>query len=422
MMLARSLLLLAGFGLVAHLSPQATPATQKAPAVTHAGTGVTFEGKQIEEYTLTNNRGMEVRAITYGGIIRVLKVPDRAGRVADVVLGFDTPRRYLSDPPPPYFGAIIGRYGNRIANGTFTLDGHTYTLAKNNGPNSLHGGNRGFDKRMWNAETRHTADGASVVFSRLSPDGEEGYPGNLQVSVTYTLTDSNDLVVDYHATTDKATPVNLTQHSYFNLAGEGSGDILSHELMINADRYTPVDDTLIPTGQLAPVQGTPFDFRKATAIGARINADDPQIKKGPGYDHNWVLDRGGNREAGGAAGSAKGVGGAAGSAEGVAGGAGSGGGSAGSGSNMVLAARLTDPKSGRTMEIRTTEPGLQFYSGNFLDGTITGKGGHVYGKRTALCLETQHFPDSPNHANFPSTILRPGDTYESRTIFRFSAR
>jgi aldose 1-epimerase len=387
MLLARSLLLLAGAGLIAHLSPQVTPAPKKAPAVTHAGTGVTFDGKEIEEYTLTNGHGMEVRAITYGGIVRVLKVPDRAGRVADVVLGFDTPKGYLSDPPPPYFGAIIGRYGNRIANGTFTLDGHPYTLARNNGPNSLHGGNRGFDKRMWNAETRQTADGASVVFSRLSPDGEEGYPGNLQVRVTYTLTDSNDLVVDYHATTYKATPVNLTQHRYFNLAGEGSGDILSHELMINADRYTPVDDTLIPTGQLAPVQGTPFDFRKPTAIGARINADDPQIKKGPGYDHNWVLNAG-----------------------------------AAGGSNLAVAARLTDPKSGRTLEIQTTEPGLQFYSGNFLDGSITGKGGHVYGKRSALCLETQHFPDSPNHPNFPSTILRPGKTYESRTVFHFSAR
>ena len=393
MLLVRCSLLLTGAGLLAHLSsaPPASPA-QNGPTVTHAATGVTFDGTEIEEYTLRNSHGMEVRALTYGGIIRVLQVPDKSGHVADVVLGFDTAKGYLSDPPPPYFGAIIGRYGNRIANGTFTLDGHTYTLPKNNGPNSLHGGDRGFDKRIWKAEARQTAAGASVVFSRLSPDGEEGYPGNLQVRVTYTLTDDNDLIVDYHATTDKATPVNLTQHSYFNLAGEGSGDILSQELMINADRYTPVDDTLIPTGQLAPVQGTPFDFRKPTAIGARINADDPQIKKGPGYDHNWVLNAGGGarRAAGGA--------------------------------KLVLAARLTDPKSGRTLEIRTTEPGLQFYSGNFLDGTITGKNGHVYGKRSALCLETQHFPDSPNHAGFPSTILRPGQTYETRTVFHFSAR
>jgi aldose 1-epimerase len=389
MLFLRCSLLLAGAALVAHLSPPQAARPAKAPAVSHAPTGMTIEGKQIDEYTLTNSRGMEVRAITYGGIIRVLKVPDRSGHAADVVLGFDTPKGYLSDPPPPYFGAIIGRYGNRIAKGQFTLDGHTYTLAKNNGPNSLHGGNRGFDKQVWNAEGRQTPAGAAVVFTRTSPDGEEGYPGNLQVRVTYTLTDDNELIVEYHATTDKATPVNLTQHSYFNLAGEGSGDILAHELMINADRYTPVDDTLIPTGQLAPVQGTPFDFRTPTAIGARINADDPQIKKGPGYDHNWVLNgataRGGNR-------------------------------------GLVLAARLTDPKSGRTMEIRTTEPGLQFYSGNFLDGTIKGKSGHVYSKHSGLCLETQHFPDSPNHADFPSTIVRPGKTYDSRTIFHFSAR
>jgi aldose 1-epimerase len=397
MLLVRVSLVVAGAALIAHFSTaQQQPPAPKAPAVTHAPTGVAFEGKPIEEYTLTNGHGMEVHAITYGGIIRSLKVPDRSGRIADVVLGFDTPAGYLGDPPPPYFGAIIGRYGNRIAKGQFTLDGHTYTLAKNNGPNSLHGGNRGFDKVMWNAEGRTTADGASVIFTRTSPDGEEGYPGNLQVRVTYTLTNKNELTVDYHATTDKATPVNLTQHSYFNLAGEGSGDILSHVLTINADRYTPVDDTLIPTGELAPVQGTPFDFRKPTAIGARINADNPQIKKGPGYDHNWVLNRGAGSAARGA-----GSGGAA---------------------KLVLAARLSDPKSGRTMEIRTTEPGLQFYSGNFLDGTIKGKSGHVYAHRSGLCLETQHFPDSPNHANFPSTILRPGQTYESRTVFLFSAR
>ena len=393
MLLVRCSLLLAGAGLLAHFSLSQPAAASKAPAVTHAPTGVTVDGKAIEEYMLTNARGIEVRAITYGGIIRSLKVPDRSGKIADIVLGFDTAKGYLSDPPPPYFGAIIGRYGNRIAKGQFTLDGHTYTLAKNNGPNSLHGGNRGFDKVVWAAEGRQSADGASVVFTRTSPDGEEGYPGNLQVRVTYTLTDANDLIVDYHATTDKATPVNLTQHSYFNLAGEGSGDILSHELMINADRYTPVDDTLIPTGELASVQGTPFDFRKATAIGARIDANDPQIKKGPGYDHNWVLNGAGKGERRGA-----------------------------TASELILAARLSDPKSGRTMEIRTTEPGLQFYSGNFLDGTIKGKSGHVYGKHTGLCLETQHFPDSPNHPDFPSTILRPGKTYESRTVFHFSAR
>jgi aldose 1-epimerase len=390
-MLVRCSLFLAAIGLLAAFSASDQPAPPARPTVTHAPAGASLDGTAIDEYTLSNGHGMEVRAITAGGIIRSLKVPDRSGRQADVVLGFDTAAGYLSDPPPPYFGAIIGRYGNRIAKGQFTLDGHTYTLAKNNGPNSLHGGNRGFDKRLWKAEARQTAQGASVIFSRMSPDGEEGYPGNLQVRVTYTLTGRNELIVDYHATTDKATPVNLTQHSYFNLSGEGSGDILSHELLINADRYTPVDDTLIPTGELAAVEGTPFDFRKPTAIGARIDANDPQIKKGPGYDHNWVLNRGANGQAGGAA------------------------------SDLVLAARLTDPRSGRTMEIRTTEPGLQFYSGNFLDGTIKGKAGHVYARRTGLCLETQHFPDSPNHANFPSTILRPGQIYESRTVFQFSA-
>lgn len=383
-------------GLLTQAAAPRTAAPRTGPTVTHAATIVRFEGKPIEEYTLTNSHGVELKAITYGGIIRSLKVPDRAGKIADVVLGFDTPQGYLNDPPPPYFGAIIGRYGNRIAKGRFTLDGHTYTLATNNGPNSLHGGNRGFDKVLWHAEPRQGGDGASVVFTRTSPDGEEGYPGNLQVRVTYTLTDRNELVVEYHATTDKATPVNLTQHSYFNLAGEGSGDILGDQLMINADEYTPVDDTLIPTGELAPVEGTPFDFRQPAAIGARIDADDPQIKKGPGYDHNWVLNRGERREARGA--------GAAGTAE------------------LALAARLTDPKSGRSMEIRTTEPGLQFYSGNFLDGTIKGKDGHVYGRRTGLCLETQHFPDSPNHPNFPSTILRPGQSYDSKTVFTFSAR
>jgi aldose 1-epimerase len=355
---------------------QSTPPGGRKP-VSREPFGKLPDGRAVERFTLTNAHGMEVQAITYGGIITSLKVPDRVGKMADVVLGFDSLDGYLTNAP--FFGAIIGRYGNRIAKGQFTLDGHTATLAKNNGPNHLHGGVKGFDKQLWTAEP--VAGKNAVVFTRTSPDGEEGYPGTLKVRVTYTLTDANALVVNYEATTDKATPVNLTQHSYFNLAGEGSGDILGHELMINADRYTPVDDGLIPTGELAPVEGTPFDFRKPTAIGARINQDHPQLKSGKGYDHNWVLTR--------------------------------------KGPGLSLAARVTEPKSGRTLEATTTEPGMQFYAGNFLDGTIKGKSGHVYALRNGFCLETQHFPDSPNQPKFPSTILRPGQTYKSETVFTF---
>ena len=355
-----------------------------AATVSHTTTNVMFQGKPVEMVTLKNTHGMEVQAITYGAIITSLKVPDRAGKIADVVLGFDQPNHYFAEPTPPYFGAIVGRYGNRIAKGQFAIDGKTYPLVKNNGPNHLHGGTKGFDKVLWTVATKQTLGGAAAVFTRMSPDGEEGYPGNLVVRVTYTLSERNELVVDYHATTDKPTVVNLTQHSYFNLAGEGAGDILGHQLTLNADRYTPVDDSLIPTGLLAPVAGTPFDFRQPTAIGTRIEQNNPQLKNGKGYDHNWVLNR--------------------------------------KGTGPELAARLTDPKSGRTLEISTTEPGVQFYTGNFLDGTIKGKNGHVYGLRTGLCLETQHFPDSPNQKNFPSTELRPGKTYESRTVFAFSAK
>lgn len=373
------LTLVKGLALAAIVSTAALGLT-----VTKTTTKSTYQGKPIEMVTLKNKNGIELTAMSYGGIITSLKVPDRAGQFADVVLGFDKPDTYWADPTPPFFGAMIGRYGNRIAKGKFTLGGKTYTLATNNGPNHLHGGNKGFDKQLWTIATKESPEGSSAIFTRTSPDGEEGYPGTLQVRVTYTLTDKNELIIDYHATTDKATPVNLTQHTYWNLAGAGSGDILGEMLTINADRYTPVDDTLIPTGVLASVAGTPFDFRQPTAIGARIDQNNDQLKKGPGYDHNWVLNR--------------------------------------KGTGLEFAARLTDPKSGRTLEISTTEPGLQFYSGNFLDGTYKGKGGHTYGKRSALCLETQHFPDSPNQPAFPSTILQPGKSYDSRTVFTFSAR
>jgi aldose 1-epimerase len=298
------------------------------------------------------------------------------------VLGYDDPAAYVKDNSP-YFGAIVGRYGNRIAGARFSLDGRTYPLAANNGVNHLHGGRRGFDKVLWQGEALR-GKGAAVAFTRTSVDGEEGYPGNLKVRVTYTLTDSNELAVSYVATSDKPTPVNLTQHTYFNLAGQGNGDILAHELRINADRYTPVDASLIPTGELAPVDKTPFDFRKLTAIGARIASDHPQMTFGQGYDHNWVLAR--------------------------------------TGPGLSLAAEVYEPSSGRTLNVRTTEPGVQFYTGNFLDGTITGKDGRVYRRRYGFCLETQHFPDSPNQPTFPSATLRPGGTYRSQTVFATGTR
>ena len=345
--------------------------------------GVTADHAPVDVYTLTTAGGMEVRAITYGGIIVSLRVPDRDGKLGDVVLGHDALDGYLK--ASPYFGAIIGRYGNRIARGQFTLDGQAYKLATNNGPNALHGGLKGFDKVVWKAESFKNDKGVGVVFSYTSPDGEEGYPGTLHATVTYTLSNDNSLAFDYHAVTDKATPVNLTQHTYFNLAGGGVGDILAHDLTLNASHFTPVDSTLIPTGEIWKVEGTPFDFRTPTAIGARIGADDEQIRFGGGYDHNFVLDR---KE----------------------------------GDSLILAARVHEPKSGRVMEVSTTELGLQFYSGNFLDGSITGKGGHVYKHRTGFCMETQHYPDSPNHPDFPSTILRPGQEYRSRTVYAFSAR
>jgi aldose 1-epimerase len=356
----------------------ATP-TQEA-RVERADFGTMKDGTPIDIYTLTNTTGMVAKIITYGGIVTELDVPDRTGKMADVVLGFKTLDGYLSDEP--FFGAIIGRVGNRIAKGRFTLNGTTYKLATNDGANHLHGGLKGFDKVVWKAEIVKAADGAALKLTYLSRDGEEGYPGNLTATVVYTLTNQNELRIDYTATTDKATPVNLTNHSYFNLAGEGTGDILGHELMIAADRFTPVDSGLIPTGQLEPVAGTPMDFTKPMTIGSRID----QVPLAPpgGYDHNYVLTSGGG--------------------------------------TLALAARVYEPTTGRVMEVYTTEPGVQFYTGNFLDGSLKGKSGVAYAKHAAFCLETQHFPDSVNHPNFPSTILEPGQTYKTTTVYRFLAQ
>jgi aldose 1-epimerase len=340
--------------------------------------GVTQDGTPVTIYTLRNKNGMEARIMTYGGIIQSLKVPDKNGKFGDVVLGYDTLDGYLTNSP--YFGALIGRYGNRIAQGHFTLDGVTYTLATNNYPNTLHGGVKGFDKRVWQAQPGHSDKGPTLELTYVSHDGEEGFPGTLTVKAVYTLTDDNGIRLDYTATTDKDTIINLTQHSYFNLAGQG--DILGHVVYLNADKFTPVDSTLITTGELRPVDGTPFDFRTPTAIGARIGQDDEQLKFGRGYDHNWVI----NHPMG----------------------------------ELGLDARVTDPTSGRVMEVWSTEPGLQFYSGNFLDGTITGKGGQTYQFRDAFAMEPQHYPDSPNHDNFPSVVLHPGETYHNTIVYKFS--
>lgn len=346
--------------------------------------GTTAEGQPIDLYVLSNKKGMEAAITNYGGTLVSLKVPDRNGKLADIVLGYDSLAGYESDKA--FFGATIGRYGNRIAHGKFTLAGKEYTLAKNDGENHLHGGVKGFNKRVWTARDVSGAAGQALELTYLSKDGEEGYPGNLSVKVVYTLAaDRNELRIDYRATTDKETVVNLTNHSYFNLAGQGDGDVLQHELTLHAGRFTPVDQTLIPTGELRPVHGTPFDFTKPTAIGARINQDDEQLKFGRGYDHNWVLDSPKT-------------------------------------STPVFGARAYDPQSGRVLEVLTTEPGIQFYSGNFLDGTIKGKDGKVYKHRYGFCLETQHFPDSPNHPDFPSTVLKPGQSYATTTIYRFSTR
>lgn len=361
-------------------SPTEEPMSQ---TVVSEAFGSTEDGEAVQLFTLTNANGVEIKAITYGGIIISLKTPDRNGNLGDIVLGYDNLESYLEGSP--YFGSIIGRYGNRIGGAAFDLDGETYTLAANDGPNHLHGGVKGFDKVVWAGEPFENEDGVGVVFSYTSPDGEEGYPGTLDMEVTYTLTPSNQLIVDYHATTDKATPVNLTQHAYFNLADAGTSEILGHELTIAADGFTPVDATLIPTGEITPVEGTPFDFRTPHAIGERINAEDEQIAFGGGYDHNWVLN---GTPAG----------------------------------DLTLAARVYEPTTGRTLEITTSEPAIQFYSGNFLNGENIGKGGVAYQYRTGFCLETQHYPDSPNKPDFPSTILRPGEEYSTRTVFQFGVQ
>lgn len=340
----------------------------------------TADGKPVTLYTLKNAQGSEAKIMNYGGIVQSLKVADRTGKRDDVVLGYDNVDGYIK--VTPYFGCLVGRYGNRIGGAKFTLDGQTYTLATNNGPNSLHGGIKGFDKVVWNVVK---ATGNSLELQYLSKDGEEGFPGNLNVTAVYTLTDDNALKLTFHATTDKATVVNLTHHSYFNLKGQGNGDILGHEVYINADKTTPVDSTLITTGEFADVTGTPFDFRKPTAIGARIDDPNPVLQYGPGYDHNWVVNQAKPGE-------------------------------------LTLQARVTEPTTGRVMEVWSDEPGLQFYAGNFLDGTITGKGGKVYQKRTGFCMEPQHYPDSPNKPQFPSVVLRPGQTYQNTIIYKFSTK
>ncbi|MBH8557751.1 aldose epimerase family protein [Hymenobacter negativus] len=354
--------------------------TKAAAMPTSASFGKALDGTEIQLYTLTNKQGAQATITNYGGTLVGLLMPDREGKMDDVVLGFDNVSDYQSPAfrkANPYIGALIGRYGNRIAKGKFTIDGKTYQVGVNNGPNSLHGGKVGYDQKIWEATPGTSPEGQTLTLKYLSKDGEEGYPGNLQITVVYTLTDNNALRIAYTATTDKATPVNLTNHAYFNLSHGVSKDILKHEVTLPADRYTVVDAGLIPTGELRPVKGTPFDFTTPHAIGERI----AQVPGG--YDHNWVL----NAETG-----------------------------------QHAAATVYDPASGRTLELTTDQPGIQFYTGNFLDGSLKGKGGTVYGLHAGFCLETQHFPDSPNEPKFPSTILRPGETYHTTSTYTFSVR
>ena len=345
--------------------------------------GTTAEGRDVERFTLTSASGITIGVLSFGGAIQTILAPDRSGAFADVTLGYDTLAEYERDKS--YLGSLVGRYANRIRAGRFSLDGREYALAQNAGGNHLHGGMRGFNKAVWKVEPFEEGGDVGLVLEHESPDGDEGYPGTLRARVSYRLTDDAELQIDFHATTDAATPVNLTQHAYFNLAGSGSGDILGHELELNASRFTPVDASLIPTGELRGVRGTPFDFSTAETVGARIGADDEQLRLAGGYDHNFVLDRSGTGE-------------------------------------LSLAARLTEPVSGRSIDIHTTEPGIQFYTGNFLDGTVAGKGGVPHRYRSGLALETQHFPNSPNQPSFPSTILRPGAEHRSRTVYHFVTR
>ena len=359
----------------------ASMSTNSKSTISKVDFGKTPDGKAVEIYTLRNARGAEARIMTYGGIVQSLIVPDKHGKLADIVLGYDTLDGYLTNSP--YFGALVGRYGNRIGGAKFALEGKTYTLAANNGVNSLHGGLKGFDKVVWTAQPSIGVNGPVLSLAYVSLDGEEGFPGNLLVTAVYSLSDKNELKIEFTATTDKPTVCNLTHHSYFNLAGQGNGDILGHRVYINSDKTTPVDTGLIPTGEFADVTGTPFDFRKPTAIGARINDPDKVLQYGPGYDHNWVIYKPLGK--------------------------------------FGLQARVIEPTSGRVMEVWSDQPGLQFYAGNFLDSTIKGKGGAIYQKRTGFCMEPQHYPDSPNKPNFPSVELKPGQTYHNTIVYKFSA-